>query len=64
MSATVETGLVYIGLCPECSADSGPCNEESDAEAWAATHNAENHGENGTTDEDYERFKESRDESC
>lgn len=62
MTATVETDLIYYGVCPACAVGSTTYASAEDAEEWAATHNAENHGENGTTDEDYERFKEARDE--
>lgn len=61
MSATVETVFLYEAVCPDCNTGSVVNYEsESDALEWAATHDAENHGDNGTNDEDYERFKEAR----
>lgn len=61
MTATVESDEVFYGVCPECSVGSATYASEEDAEVWAATHDAENHGDNGSTDDDYERFKELRD---
>lgn len=60
MTATVETDTVYYGVCPECAVGSTTYANADDAETWAATHDAEHHGDNGTSDDDYELFKEAR----
>ena len=62
MTAFVEPVDMFEASCQECGVSSGLYMSNHAACEWAATHNAENHGENGTTDEDYERFKEARDE--
>ena len=62
MSTAVESQTFYYGVCSECGDESKTYAFEEEAEAWAATHDAENHGDNGTNDDDYERFKEARGE--
>jgi len=60
MSADVELVYLYQAWCPDCAAGIAPGESAEVAEEWATTHNAENHGDNGTNDDDYERFKEAR----
>ena len=58
MSATVD--YAPYAWCDDCTESSEVGITRAEAEEWAATHDAENHGDNGTTDDDYERFKEAR----
>lgn len=59
MTATVETELVYIGVCSECGTASPP-GDQAEADEWSAAHDAENHAEDDGNDEAYEKFKEAR----
>jgi len=58
MSAKVSE--LYEARCDECRMSSWPEESEAIAESWAATHNAEHHETDNSTDEAYERFKEAR----
>jgi hypothetical protein len=60
VSAEVDYEYVYSARCSDCLVFGPELVSEAEAEEWAATHDAENHGDNGSTDDDYERFKEAR----
>jgi hypothetical protein len=62
MSATVETDYVYVGTCSDCLTTSRPCEDEAEAEEWAANHNAENHAEDDGSDDADTHRKDSRHE--
>ena len=60
MSATVETIFLYEANCPICRTASEQYESEYDALEWAAHHDAVLHAEDDGSDDDYEKFKESR----
>lgn len=59
MSATVD--YAPYAWCHDCAEGSEVGITRDEAEEWAATHDAENHETDNSSDEAYERFKEARD---
>jgi hypothetical protein len=57
VSAEVEEVTLYNAFCNEC-VDAFEHEDEDRAIEWAANHDAENHAEDDSLDDDYEAFKE------
>jgi hypothetical protein len=57
MSAEVDYEYVYSARCSDCFAFGPELVSESEAEEWAANHNAEYHETDNSSDEEYDKFK-------